>query len=206
MLDQIVRVAKDKVMNPLIEVAAPLHPTAIAIVGFGFGIVAAGFAWRGWLWAGLACWLLNRIGDGLDGGVARLTNRVNDIGSHIDVMLDGAAIGLIVVGHTLGMNTTAGYIAGVFLLLAFRINATSWGHLGAILEKQGRGAKATGKVTSIALPSGLIEGTEVFVFLCLMYLLPDWRVWICWVLAALLLVTVAQRFVWAARNLDHTTT
>ncbi len=51
------------------------------------------------------------------------------------------------------------------------------------------------------MPSGLIEGAETVVFYCLFLLWPGQVVGLFCVFAALVLVTVGQRLVWAARTL-----
>jgi phosphatidylglycerophosphate synthase len=198
MLDRDIRLLKDDLLEPVIKQLAPVHPTAIAVVGFGVGMAAGVFAWQGAALAGITCWVLNRLSDGLDGGVARYTNRANDLGSHIDVLMDGVVNTFILAMFAIGQGTTAAYAAGLFVLFALRVNTTSWAHLSSILEKRGLGAKANGEQTSVTLPSGLIEGSEIFLFICAMYLLPAWVVPLMWALGALLLVTVGQRFVWAA--------
>ena len=82
----------------------------------------------------------------------------------------------------------------VIMLAVFYVNAASWMLLSALIEK--------GDVqTSVAMPTGLIEGFETIVFYSLFLLFPAWAGELFWVFSALVAISVLQRVVWAWRNL-----
>lgn len=206
MLDRNIRVVKERVLNPVAEQisggSVPIHPTTITIIAGGFGIAAAAAAWQQMYWLGLAFWAVNRILDGLDGTVARLTNQQSDMGGYIDILLDDLAYSIIVLAFAAGINTIPAYLAAGALLVSYRVNAASWMYLSSLLEKRQAGAKSNQEMTSITMPAGLIEGTETVIFYVLFYIFPGYIVPLFWVFAALVTITIVQRVIWAAKILD----
>lgn len=203
MLDQNLRTYKEQILLPAAEqIGTVLHPTTITLIGFGVGI-GAGFAtWAGNIPLALTLWALNRVLDGLDGTVARLSNRQSDLGGYIDILVDMAIYALLVVMLALNINTTSGYLALAFLLSTYYINAASWMYLSALLEKRALGTKSSGELTTITMPSGIVEGTETIIAYTLFLLFPAWIVPLYLIFGGLILLTVGQRIVWAVRNLQ----
>jgi hypothetical protein len=74
-------------------------------------------------------------------------------------------------------------------------------YLAAVLERRGRRAAVSGKLTSIAMPAGLVAGTETIVFYVLFLLFPARLVPLFLTMAGLVLIGVTQRAIWAARTL-----
>lgn len=73
--------------------------------------------------------------------------------------------------------------------------------LAAVLEQRNLGARTTGESTSVTMPGGLIAGTETMLFYTLFFLFPKHLAALFATMAALVIVTAAQRVVWAARHL-----
>ncbi|MEL6149186.1 MAG: CDP-alcohol phosphatidyltransferase family protein, partial [Chloroflexota bacterium] len=194
MLDRDIRVYKEKVLNPIAEfVNGGVHPTTITLISGVFGVAAAAAAWQQMYWLGLGFWAVNRILDGLDGTVARLTNQQSDLGGYIDIMVDDLVYSVVILGFAVGINTVPAYVAAGFLLVTYRVNAASWMYLSSLLEKRAQGAKSSNEMTSVTMPTGLIEGTETVIFYILFYLLPGFVTPLFWIFGALITVTIIQR-------------
>ena len=65
---------------------------------------------------------------------------------------------------------------------------------------ENRRAGPFGRLTAIGMPAGLIEGAETIVFYTLFFLLPAYVGWLFLLMAALVLVTAAQRIWWTYRH------
>jgi phosphatidylglycerophosphate synthase len=202
MIDKVLRYPKERVLEPIaLRLLRSVHPNAITVVACAVGIAAAVAVWQQAYVPALLLWLLNRLLDGLDGAVARLTNKQSDFGGYLDIVLDTVVYAAIPVGLALGVGVTAGYLALAFLLASFYINGASWMYLAALLEKRNSGAAARGEMTTVTMPGGLIEGAETILFYTLFLLLPNMLVPLFIAMGALVLVTAAQRVVWAVRHL-----
>lgn len=202
MLDSSLRSVKDSLLSPLARVVGPrVHPNALSLLGFLVGIGSALLLlWQAYGLA-LLLWFLNRLLDGLDGTVARAQRRQTDFGGYLDLLLDFSVYALIPVCLALGSPTRGALPALGALLGSFYLNAASWMYLAAVLEKRSLGARAQGAVTSIVMPPGLIEGTETILFYTLFMALPGAFVPLFALMATLVLLTVVQRLLWAARHL-----
>lgn len=88
-------------------------------------------------------------------------------------------------------------LATLLLLSTFYVNSAAWMVPSAMLERRGRGPNAS--ETAIAIPEGLISGSETVVFYGLFFLLPGWQTELFFLMASLTALTVVQRIFWAAR-------
>lgn len=204
MLDPLLRGVKDRLLAPL--AAGPpgrLHPNLITVAGFAIGLGSAlALLRQAYAWA-LALWLLCRVVDGLDGVVARERGKQSDLGGYLDILLDFVLYALLPIALVLGRDARPDslFLSLSALLASFLVNAASWMYLSAILEKRAVGALARGEQTSVAMPTGLVEGTETILLFSLFLLLPDRAAPLFTLMAALVAVNVAQRLVWAVRHL-----
>jgi phosphatidylglycerophosphate synthase len=139
----------------------------VTITGFLVGIVALPLlASEQYIWA-LVFILLNRLLDGIDGEVARLTI-TTDRGAFLDIALDFVFYALIPLGFALA-NVTENALAAAVLLAAFVGTGSSFLAFSLMAEKR--------KLHAQKFPSkglyylgGLTEGAEtiaVFVAFCL---------------------------------------
>jgi phosphatidylglycerophosphate synthase len=202
MFDDLLRALKDRLLAPAAHALGPrCPPTAVSLAALAAGLASAWLAAdRHYGWA-LAAWLGNRALDGLDGTLARVHARTSDFGSYLDILCDFAVYALVPIGIVAGAPTPDGWRALAFLLGAFYLNAASWMYLAALIERRGRRAEVAGKATAVAMPAGLIAGTETIVFYGLFLLFPDRLVLLFLTMASLVLVGVAQRAIWATRAL-----
>lgn len=139
----------------------------VTITGFLVGIVALPLlASEQYIWT-LVFILLNRLLDGIDGEVARLTI-TTDRGAFLDIALDFVFYALIPLGFALA-NVTENALAAAVLLAAFVGTGSSFLAFSMMAEKR--------KLHAQKFPSkglyylgGLTEGAEtiaVFVAFCL---------------------------------------
>lgn len=202
MLDETLRPVKERLLTPIALAAGRrVHPMAVTATGFACGIAAAVLAARGLTEAALGLWLANRILDGFDGTLARAQGRQSDIGGYVDILLDFIVYAAIPLGLVAGMPSVPVAVAALAMAGSFYVNAASWMYLAAILERRGAGARTRGELTTITMPAGLIGGTETIVFYALFLLLPRFLLPLFALMTVLVLATVVQRLVWAARRL-----
>jgi len=202
MFDEWFRAHKERLLAPLARwlgvFVSPLALTLFGlIVGLGAAVAASQSAWR----LALVAWLLNRLIDGVDGVLARQSNRQTELGGYLDIVCDFAVYAAMPLGVALALDARAAWLASTVLLASWFVNAASWMYLAAVLEKRGAGATARGELTSVTMPRGLVAGTETVVFLALFVLAPAQYVVLAWVMTAGVAVGIAQRVRWAVRNL-----
>ncbi len=202
MIDRTLRTTKDRLLDPVARAVAghigPNWLTALSLTcGVGAG-VAAGFSLR---WPAVAVWLLGRLFDGLDGGVARQRGRQTDLGGYLDIMADTLGYAAVPIGVATAQASTGTWTWCAVLLATFYVNTMSWTYLAAIAEKRGHGAAQQHERTTVHMPAGLIEGAETIVLFAIMLSFPDRTLWWFAGMAGLVAATVIQRIVWAVRNL-----
>jgi len=203
MLDNITRPVKDRLLNPVVSFTGGiLRPNTISIISFIFALAAGWLIYEEKLAAAFALWILNRIFDGLDGVVARAQGSQSDFGGYLDIMLDFITYALIPVMFTLafGRGELSWFSLSVMLGL-FYINGASWMYLSAILEKRRAGASARGEMTSVSMPSGLVEGTETVIIFSLFFLMPNQLELLFLIMSAALVPGIIYRMAWAGKNL-----
>ena len=162
----------------------------MSLAGFGLGMAAAAsiaFGYFGW---GLALITANRVADGLDGAIARVSTPT-DRGGFLDISLDFvfyAAVPLAFAVHDPARNA----LAAAVLLAAFLANGTAFLAYAVIAAKRGLTTSAQG-AKSIYFLAGLAEGAETIFVFCAFCLWPDAFTWIAGGFAAVCLVSAAAR-------------
>lgn len=201
MVDKILREPKEYALTPVANTLRSVHPTTVTLAALGVGLLAGLAIWQQAYGLGVALWTINRVLDGLDGTVARVQHKQSDLGGYIDILSDTVIYALIPIALVLSSPSTAGWLSLAVLLSSFYLNGASWIYLAALLEKRNQGSAARGELTTITMPSGLIEGAETILFYTLFLLLPGVAVVLFWTMALLVLVTIGQRLRWAMRHL-----
>lgn len=186
MLDSHIRPIIDP---PLNAVAKMLHARGVTgnmvtSIGFGFAVlcfIALSLSWYGWA---IAFIVLNRLMDGLDGPVARVSG-ASDIGGYLDIVADFIFYSGVVFFFALGAPDHA--LAAAFLIFSFMGTGASFLAYAIIAAKRGVETQHQGKKSFYYL-SGLTEGAETIFVLLLMCLFPQWFSWmavgfgvLCWV-------------------------
>ena len=208
MRDAALRAKKDEYMVPLAQsFFATVHPNVVSLMAMGVGLLTAAAVIQERYWLGLLLWLLNRILDGLDGVIARVHDKQSDFGGYLDIVVDFVTYAAIPVGlaasqvdpHASSGMAQPLILSLIFLLCTYYVNAASWMYLAAVLEK--RRARHEGRLTTIAMPAGIIGGTETIVFYGAFIIFPTHLVWLFSLMAGLIVITIGQRLVWAARHI-----
>ena len=202
MLDSITRHAKEITLNPIARLLDSIHPNHITLASVIPGLLCAWFAYQGlFVWA-IGMWAANRVLDGLDGTLARRQGNQSDFGGYLDILIDFTIYAIVPIGIVLWRPEQANWIALVFLFAVYYVNAASWMYLSSILEKRSSGAKTSSEMTSITMPTGIIEGTETVIAYFLFLLFPSYIVWLFPIFAVLVGATIIQRLVWAREVLS----
>jgi len=202
MIDKALRVLKESLLAPVAtRFLHSVHPTTLTMLAFSTGVAASVAIWQQAYGLGVGLWVGNRMLDGLDGTVARVHHKQSELGGYLDLVVDTAIYALIPSALVLSAPSPAGWLSLVFLLTSFYTNAVSWMYLAAVLEKRGFGAQAQGEVTTITMPSGLVEGAETVLFFTLFLVFPSAHVWLYSLMGLLVFVTIGQRLMWARRYL-----
>lgn len=174
------RIWIDPPLNAMGQGLAKTGMTAngVTLVGLALGLIAAVMIAVGNPFWALIPLLISRIADGLDGAVARATQKT-DFGGYLDIAADFLFYGAIPFAFVV-MNPSANGLAGAFLITSFYFNGTSFLGYAILAEKHDMETAAQGQ-KSLYYSNGLLEGTETIVFFVLLCLLPAWFAPLAWV-------------------------
>jgi len=134
--------------------------------------------------------LLSRLADGLDGAIARATEKT-DFGGYLDITSDFLFYGAVPLGFVLS-DPGANGVAGAFLLVSFYFNGTSFLGYAILAERHGIETTTQG-VKSLYFSNGLLEGTETILFFVLICLFPSAFAPLAWIFGALCFATAGLR-------------
>lgn len=201
MFDNYAREIKEVVLSPLAKGLAGVHPNWVTLVAFLLGLGAAWLAGQQWYGWAVLLWGLNRLADGLDGTLARLQGRQSDWGGYVDIVGDFVVYAAVPLGLVWGLPTAVNWVMLALLLMAYYVNAASWMYLAAILEKRQAGASTTGEKTTVTMPTAVVGGTETALIYFLFLLWPSQLAYWFGGMVVLVLVSIVQRLVWAAREI-----
>ncbi|MCR9108313.1 CDP-alcohol phosphatidyltransferase family protein [Marivita sp. XM-24bin2] len=172
-------------------VARGISADQVTLVGFGIGLLGVVAAWMGLFGLAFLCLLMNRLADGLDGAVARLTHPT-DRGAFLDIALDFMFYGLFPLGFALHEPSSNALPAAV-LICSFIGTGSSFLAFSIIAEKR--------KITSEDYPTkgiyylgGLTEGTETIALFVAMCLVPAAFPWLAYAFATLCAITTLTRW------------
>lgn len=182
----------------------PLHRTAgrlqrsgcsadqISFVAFAIGMAALPAIVLHLYWSALLCIVLNRIGDGLDGALARMT-KATDAGGFLDIVLDFIFYSSVVLAFAIADPQQNG-LAASLLLFTFVGTGSSFLAFAVMAERRG--------IANIAYPqkgiyylTGLAEGSETFIFFVLCCVFPGHFPLLAFVFAGICLITILTRVV-----------
>lgn len=199
MFDTSLRRFKDRVGEPLARRMNRVPPMIISILALLVGLLAAYAAFKGQYLLAFGLWYLNRALDGLDGLIARLSDRQTDLGGYMDILIDYVIYASLPIGLVAGSPSNERYLALAFMLASFYINTASWMYLAAILEK--RSARDSNTDTTVVMPVGVIGGFETIIVYGVFLLFPTHVVWLFSIFGVLVFFTAFQRLIWAKHNL-----
>jgi phosphatidylglycerophosphate synthase len=182
--------------QPLVRAGVPAN--AVTLASFAIGLAAAGAIALQCYWLALVLLLVSRLGDGLDGAVARQT-RPTDFGGFLDIVLDFAFYGAVPLGFVLA-SPQENAVAGAVLILSFYVNGASFLAYAIMAEKRGLKSAIRGK-KSLFFTTGLAEATETILVFAAFCIFPQCFAVLAYAFAALTFYTALSRVVLAARSL-----
>ncbi|ATJ83455.1 CDP-alcohol phosphatidyltransferase family protein [Halomonas beimenensis] len=182
--------------KPLLRLAgrlanAGVRPDQVTIAAFAIGLLALPLLALEAYGGALAAILLNRLGDGLDGALARLTRTATDAGGFLDIGLDFVFYAGVVLGFALA-DPAANALAAAVLLFAFIGTGTSFLAF-AIMAARHDLNRPHFQQKAFYYLHGLTEGTETVLALVAFCLWPAQFPVLALGFAAACLVTTATR-------------
>jgi phosphatidylglycerophosphate synthase len=192
MLDRALNHALQRPLKRLASglIALGLRADQVTWAGFAMGLAAIPLIALGqpqWAILGIA---LNRLADGLDGTMARLT-RPTDLGAFLDISLDFLFYASIPLAFVLADPVRNG-LAGAVLIYSFIGTGCTFLAFAVLATKRG--------ATSTAYPGkgfyylgGLTESTETVAVFVLMCLVPQWFGVLAYSFAGLCALTTVMR-------------
>ncbi|KKO49656.1 membrane protein [Arsukibacterium sp. MJ3] len=194
MLNRLLKKPLASLAKQLIKVG--FSANKVTMVGFLLGMLAVPAIILGYYIVALCLILVNRLADGLDGAIARAT-RVTDAGGFLDITLDFIFYSAIVFAFIVA-NPSENAIAGSFLMLSFMATGSSFLAFAIMASKHGiNNPQYPHK--SLHYMTGLAEGFETILVLCLFCLLPQHFVVIASVFALICWLTAFIR-IWLGFN------
>ena len=201
MFDHYLRPMKDRWLTPVARALGPrVSPDAITAAAFAAGLGSAAAVLGG----------MKRVALGLGSSTACGRPRrdagarprpPSRFGAYLDIVLDFVVYAAIPMAIAWRHGTLAMAFAALALVATFYVNAASWMYLAALLEQRNDGAAARGETTAVTMPPGLIGGAETVAFYAAFLLWPEHQRVLFATMAALVLVNVAARLLWARRHL-----
>ncbi|MDR5867601.1 CDP-alcohol phosphatidyltransferase family protein [Halomonas koreensis] len=182
--------------RPLLRLAgglarARVRPDQVTLAAFGVGMLALPLLAAEAYAAALVVILLNRLGDGLDGALARLTGAASDAGGFLDIGLDFVFYAAVVLGFALA-DPAANALAAAALLFAFIGTGTSFLAFAIMAARHGLNRPHFQRKAFYYL-HGLTEGTETVLALVAFCLWPAHFPALAGVFAAACVITTATR-------------
>ncbi|KAE8439538.1 CDP-alcohol phosphatidyltransferase family protein [Vreelandella piezotolerans] len=182
--------------RPLLALADILHRQKITadqvtLAAFIVGLSALPLlAFEQYGWA-LAAIVLNRVGDGVDGALARLNNQQSDAGGFLDIGLDFVFYASVVLGFALA-DPAQNALPAALLLFAFIGTGTSFLAF-AIVAKARQIERPSFPKKAFYYLEGLTEGTETVAAFVLFCLFPTAFPLLACLFAAACLITTITR-------------
>lgn len=197
MLDAYARRLIDPPLNRAGRAMASTGITAntVTLIGLGLGLLSATLIALGYFGVALVVLLLSRIADGLDGAVARATQK-SDFGGYLDITCDFLFYGAVPMAFVWHDPTNAA--AGAFLLTSFYFNGASFLGYAILAERHEMETEAQG-IKSLYYSNGLLEGTETVLFFVLLCLFPSAFPALSWVFGCLCFLTASLRLYGASK-------
>ncbi|WP_027330428.1 CDP-alcohol phosphatidyltransferase family protein [Marinimicrobium agarilyticum] len=162
----------------------------VTVVGFIIGMLAVPLLWMEWYTAALIAIALNRLGDGLDGAVARIQG-LSDAGGFLDIVLDFIFYNAIAFGFLLANPEQNALWAG---LLMFSFAGTGTTFLAfAIMANKHQLDSPNYPQKSLYYMGGLTEGTETIIAFVLFCLFPQHFPWLAGIFALMCWITTSAR-------------
>jgi phosphatidylglycerophosphate synthase len=173
-------------------------PNQVSALGFVIAICASVAVALDFWGLAFALWWLSRLADGTDGLWARQSGLESNFGAYLDIVLDMAAYGAMVLGFAYAAPEFQ--LRWMAMLFLYVVCITSALALGMQEAKQ---AMAPRDDRGLRLGAGLAEGGETGIAYSLFLLLPDYLWLSTGVWVVVLATTVLARTLLAFRTLGY---
>jgi phosphatidylglycerophosphate synthase len=173
-----------------------VNADVVTLIGLALGLLAALLIALGQPGTALLPLIASRLADGLDGAVARASQRT-DFGGYLDITADFLFYGAVPLAFVIADPAGNG-AAGAFLLASFYFNGASFLGFATLAAKRGLETQDRG-LKSFFFSGGLLEGTETILFFVALCLWPHAFAHMASVFGTLCLATGALR-IWHART------
>ena len=175
-----------------------LTATQVTLAGFAAGVLCAAAVASGFYFIGLLFLVVNRIADGIDGALARLTEPT-DFGAYLDMVLD-FVIFTAVAGSFAAAKPEHAVPAVVLVSSLMGVAAT---FLGFAVIAGRRGMIAEQRDKPFTLAGGIVETSEITVFLLVVLIWPTVFPTAAWIFAAACGITMGQRIAEARATFER---
>jgi phosphatidylglycerophosphate synthase len=193
-----------KILKPLLAKLAAyfrrkeIGADQITVVSFGVGLLGVILIARHHYLSGGLLILLNRLGDGIDGTLARLDG-TTDRGAFLDICLDFLFYSAVVFGFALA-DPARNSLAAAFLIFSFVGTGSSFLAYAIMAERR--------SLSDHRLPDkgfyylgGFAEGTETIIFFIIICVFPALFPILAWIFGVLCLLSTAARIVYGYKTL-----
>jgi len=170
----------------------------ITLFGFILGIFSFIFLSLGMIYIALLFFILNRIFDGVDGTLARLSEPT-DLGGFYDIISDFFIYALLPLGFILFDKNN--FLSMSFLLTSFIGTCSTFLTTAWIFEKKKIQIEKLSK-KSFYYSEGLIEGTETIFLFILMFIFYEVATFIAWIFGVLCFITALIRVIKVSKILN----
>jgi len=170
-----------------------ISPNTVTVIGFLLGLSAVMALSFGYFWLGGGLFLLNRLSDGIDGGIARATHP-SDYGGYLDIVLDFIIYAAIPLGFCIHNPENA--LVGAFLIFAMTGAMISFLAYAILCAKHSIESDTRGKKSFYYL-GGICEGFETCLFLTAMCFFPQSFIPLALTFGVLCLLTTVGRILQA---------
>lgn len=191
MIDEPFRARVLPVVHPLALALARagVKPNHVTMAAFVLAVAAAILVGAGRDLAALIVWIASRVGDGLDGALARVTGQSTPFGGYLDITLDTAAYSVMVLGFAVHHPQFAAGWAAV--LVGYVVVITTTLALSDAANTIGRRVSDTNR--TFQFTPAITEAGETSVMYAVWLVFPAQIEWLVWVWTAALAATVVQR-------------
>ena len=165
-------------------------PNQITFVGFAFGVLMCTSIIIDQYFIALIFLLLNRLSDGIDGVMARLTTPT-PLGGYLDIVLDFLVYGGFVLSF--GMTNQNNTFVTMIILFCYVGTGATFLAKAAILPSLTHKKINDDIPKSFHYAEGLIEGSETILFMALCLLFPNLFIYFTYIFIVLCLITIVFR-------------
>jgi len=194
MIDKIIQPYTQPFLKLISEILIKfITPNQVSLMGFIIGILMCAFIILDFYLYAFVALILNRLLDGLDGAMARLT-APTPFGGYIDIVFDFIIYGGFVLSF--GLSDSVFLMSSCLLLFLYIGTSSTFLAYAAILKNYDPTFKneSTSEINKgFYYASGLVEGFETIIFMTLCLLAPQFFNIFAFLFSMLCIVTIISR-------------